>query len=96
MKVLQILPSLEVGGVERGVIDLARAMKRRGEEMVVISSGGPLVQELQKIGVPHYALPVQQKSLFSLFLVSHAIGLAYGTSTPRFCQVCGSFVVFCE
>ncbi len=70
MKSLQILPSLHVGGVERGVIDLARAFKKRGEETVVISSGGELVAELQKIGVTHYTLPVHQKSLFSLGLVS--------------------------
>ncbi|HXV28304.1 MAG TPA: lipopolysaccharide heptosyltransferase II [bacterium] len=69
MKALQILPSLEVGGVERGVLDLARAMKKEGHECVVISSGGELVQELQKMGVKHYTLPVHQKSLFSLFLV---------------------------
>lgn len=70
MKILQILPSLEVGGVERGVIDLSRAVKKRGEEMIVISSGGALVTELQKIGVKHYQLPVHKKSFFSLGLVS--------------------------
>jgi lipopolysaccharide heptosyltransferase II len=69
MKILQILPALDVGGVERGVIDLARGMKQRGHETVVISSGGPLVAELKKIGVPHYELPVHKKSLFSLFLI---------------------------
>lgn len=69
MKVLQVLPSLNVGGVERGVIDLARAMKKRGEETVIISSGGSLVGELQKIGVRHYTLPVHKKSPFSLTLV---------------------------
>ncbi|MFZ5801807.1 MAG: lipopolysaccharide heptosyltransferase II [Candidatus Omnitrophota bacterium] len=69
MKVLQILPSLEVGGVERGVIDLVRAMKERGEGVVVVSSGGRLVTELQRIGVTHYTLPVHQKSLLALSLV---------------------------
>ncbi|MBN1688200.1 MAG: lipopolysaccharide heptosyltransferase II [Candidatus Omnitrophica bacterium] len=69
MRVLQLLPSLEVGGVERGVIDLAKGMKQRGESIVVISSGGQLVAELQKMGIPHYALPVHRKSLFSLSLV---------------------------
>jgi lipopolysaccharide heptosyltransferase II len=69
MKVLQILPSLEVGGVERGVVDLARTMKRRGHETVVISSGGELVTELQKMGIPHYALPVHQKTIFALGVV---------------------------
>lgn len=69
MRVLQVLPSLHVGGVERGVIDLARAMKKRGEYPVVLSSGGELVAELQKIGVPHYELPVHKKSLLGLALV---------------------------
>lgn len=69
MRVLQILPELNVGGVERGVIDLSRALKARGEEVQVISNGGKLVQDLIKIGVPHYELPVHQKSLWSLRLV---------------------------
>ncbi len=70
MKILQILPSLELGGVERGAVDFARALKRRGHECVVISSGGELVKELQKMGTQHYELPVHQKSIFSLGLVS--------------------------
>jgi len=70
MKTLQILPSLDVGGVERGVIDLARAVKSRGDEIIVISSGGPLVAQLHKLGVTHYTLPVHKKSLFSLYLVN--------------------------
>lgn len=69
MRVLQILPELNVGGVERGVIDLARAFKARGEEIQVISNGGSLVEELVKLGVPHYTLPVHRKSIFSLGLV---------------------------
>jgi len=69
MKILQMLPSLEVGGVERGVIDLARGMKSRGHQAPVMSSGGSLVAELSKIGVPHYQLPVHKKSLSSLALV---------------------------
>ncbi len=69
MRVLQVLPELNVGGVERGVIDLARAMKKHGEEIHVMSRGGALVQELVKMGVPHYALPVHDKSIWSLRLV---------------------------
>ncbi len=43
--------------------------------MVVISSGGALLNELQKIGVTHYTLPVHRKSLFSLFLVPKIVGI---------------------
>ena len=73
MKILQILPALELGGVERGTLDLARALKARGEGSVVISAGGALVQELQKEGIPHYTLPVGQKSIFSLSLVPRIV-----------------------
>lgn len=69
MKVLQLLPALELGGTERGVVDLAKAMKKEGYETIIVSSGGALVAELQKTGIPHYGLPVHQKSLASLFLV---------------------------
>lgn len=69
MKVLQILPRLELGGVERGTVDLSRAFKAKGVGVVVVSSGGALVRELEKEGIPHYTLPVAQKSLFSLSVV---------------------------
>ncbi len=77
MKVLQLLPSLEVGGVERGVVDLARAMKKIGVETVVISSGGELVGELRKMGVAHYTLPVHKKSLLSLKLVPKIVEIIH-------------------
>lgn len=73
MKILQILPSLQVGGVERGVIDIVRGLKQRGHESVVISSGGELVAELQKMGITHYEFPVHKKSLFSLGLVGRIV-----------------------
>ncbi len=73
MKTLQLLPSLEVGGVERGVVDLAKSMTARGHKTVVISSGGALVQELQRMGVTHYTLGVHEKSLFALRLVPQIV-----------------------
>ncbi len=73
MKVLQILPALELGGVERGTVDLARALKLKGIEVVVISEGGALVQELEREKIPHYTLPVGKKSLFSLSLVPRLV-----------------------
>lgn len=75
MKVLQLLPSLEVGGVERGVIDLARAMTRLGHQTIVISSGGQLVSDLEKMGVAHYQLPIHRKSLLTLGLVPKVVGI---------------------
>ncbi len=69
MRVLQILPELNHGGVERGTIDLALALKARGHDPYVVSNGGVLVKQLEKAKVHHISLPVHKKSLSSLFLV---------------------------
>ena len=66
MNILQILPSLDVGGVETGTIDLARYLVNKKHKAVVISGGGRLVKELDKIGARHYTLPVGKKSLFGV------------------------------
>lgn len=66
MNVLQILPELVVGGVETGTVDLALSLVEKGHKAVVVSSGGPLVGRLEKIGVKHYRLPVHKKSPFTI------------------------------
>ena len=68
MKVLQILPQLNIGGVERGTLDLSKALIQNGHDAFVISGGGILVNELEKSGATHYEIPVHIKSLKTLFL----------------------------
>jgi len=68
MKVLQILPQLNIGGVERGTLDLSKALIQNGHDAFVISGGGILVNELEKSGATHYEMPVHIKSLKTLFL----------------------------
>lgn len=63
MHILQLLPSLEVGGVERGVLDLTKGLIARGHRVSVISCGGPLVERLTQLGGTHYQLPIHEKSL---------------------------------
>lgn len=66
MKILQILPELNVGGVETGTVDFAKYLIANGHQSVVISNGGKLVADLEKNGTKHYRLPVHKKSLFSI------------------------------
>lgn len=66
MRILQILPELNVGGVETGTIDFAKYLVRHGHGSVVVSDGGKLVAELEKDGSKHYALPVHRKSLWTM------------------------------
>lgn len=69
MKILQILPELNAGGVERGTLEVARHLVSAGHEAVVVSNGGRLVEELEKAGARHITLPVHRKSLGSLLQV---------------------------
>lgn len=66
MKILQILPEFNVGGVERGTVDFSKYLIRHGHRAIVISNGGKLVAELEQSGVKHYVLPVHKKSLWSI------------------------------
>ena len=69
MKVLQILPELNSGGVERGTLEVAGYLVKQGHEALVVSAGGRQVGDLEKLGARHITMPVHKKSLASLFQV---------------------------
>ncbi|MDI3316747.1 MAG: glycosyltransferase [Bacillota bacterium] len=50
--------ALDLGGAETHVVSLARALRRRGWEVEVTSSGGRLVSRLEEAGIPHHFLPL--------------------------------------
>lgn len=52
--VLQVLPAMTVGGVERGVVEVAKHLRARRVRGLVASADGPLVAQLE--GVPHICL----------------------------------------
>lgn len=62
LKVLQVLPALDGGGVERGTLEIARALVSAGHESVVLSRGGRLVAQLMAEGSRHIALDLGRKS----------------------------------
>jgi len=67
MHVLQLLPQLEVGGVERGVLDLSEGLMARGHRVSVVSAGGALVEPLTRMGAAHHTLPIGEKSPAALW-----------------------------
>ena len=66
--IIQVLPALNQGGVERGTIEIATALQQAGIPNYVVSSGGKMVPELTKIGVEHITLPVASKNPFKMWL----------------------------
>jgi len=69
LTVVQALPALEVGGVERGTLEVARELVRHGHRAVVISAGGALVPELEAAGAEHLGLAIGRKRPGTLWLV---------------------------
>jgi glycosyltransferase involved in cell wall biosynthesis len=60
--VLQVVPSLVSGGVERGTVDLAAALVAAGWTAYVASAGGPMEHLLARAGAHHLSLPLASKN----------------------------------
>lgn len=66
MKILMTLMGLEIGGAETHVVELAKELARRGNEIVIASNGGVFVQELADAGIRHISLPMHSRKLRNL------------------------------
>lgn len=66
LTVVQMLPELEGGGVERGTLEVGRYLAGKGHQSIVISGGGRLVSQLEKEGSRHITWTVGSKSPLSL------------------------------
>lgn len=73
MTILQILPMLDVGGVETGTVDLSKELIKRGHKVIVVSGGGKMVSELLDMKARHIKLPVYKKSLFIVMAMVKAL-----------------------
>lgn len=69
LTVLQVVPALQGGGVERSTLEVAAALVRRGHRSLVVSGAGQLVPELLAAGSEHVCWPIGRKSPLTLALV---------------------------
>ncbi|MEQ9115266.1 MAG: glycosyltransferase family 4 protein [Rickettsiales bacterium] len=65
--VLQVLPELYTGGVERGTVDLSKELVNQNYKSLVASSGGVLVSSIKNQGGHHINLPLKSKNPISMF-----------------------------
>jgi glycosyltransferase involved in cell wall biosynthesis len=65
--ILQVLPALRSGGVERGTLEIAEAQIAAGFRAIVTSSGGEMVPALEALGAKHITLPLTAKAPFALW-----------------------------
>lgn len=64
--ILQILPSLTSGGIERGVIEVNNYLAKNGYKSLVLSSGGKMVYQVEQGGGKHITLNVATKNPFKM------------------------------
>lgn len=64
--VMQVLPELEGGGVERGTLEMGRYLVEQGHHSLVVSAGGRLVDQLEEERSQHIKIPVGSKSPLAL------------------------------
>ena len=62
LTVVQLLPALHSGGVERSTLEIADALVRAGHRAIVVSAGGRLVPQLEASGAEHVVLEIGRKS----------------------------------
>jgi glycosyltransferase involved in cell wall biosynthesis len=60
--VLQVLPALEGGGVERGTVEITAAIAQAGGRALVASAGGRMAGLVERAGGRNFLLPLNSKS----------------------------------
>ncbi len=67
MTIVQLVPDLHSGGVEKGALEVARAIVDAGHRSLVISAGGRLVETLEQQGSQHILWNLGKKTPFTFF-----------------------------
>lgn len=65
--ILQVLPSLVTGGVERGTVEITEAIAGAEGTALVASAGGPMVAMIEHAGGTHVTLPLKTKSPLAIW-----------------------------
>ena len=63
MKILMATMALDIGGAETHIVELSKALVRRGHEVLIVSNGGVYVPEAEEAGVRHYEAPLHRRAV---------------------------------
>ncbi|MBR0554960.1 glycosyltransferase family 4 protein [Ciceribacter sp. L1K23] len=72
-RILQLLPALGDGGVERSALEMAEFLSGRGIKNWVASAGGPLVEAVEAAGAVHVTVPVGTKAPWRMISAARAV-----------------------
>ena len=100
MKILLLTTHLNIGGISTYVLSLAKALKAKGHDVFVASSGGTLVAELTTGGVSHLKIDIRTKSeispkvfkaIFDIYRIAKRLDIDVIHAQTRVTQVVGFF-----
>jgi len=80
LTVVQMLPALNSGGVERGTLDLSKYLVENGHRSIVIAKPGKMAEELIADGGELIPWPVGEKSLLTFRFISKVRSLLINQS----------------
>jgi len=95
--IAQILPALNTGGVERGVIEISKSLNDNGFKSIVLSSGGHMVPQLRRTGTTHYELNVNTKNPFKWLKIRKQVKLILEKENVDLIHLCSrapAWIVF--
>ena len=72
--ILQVLPSLDTGGVERGTVEMVQAITGAGGQAIVASAGGRMVGQVERAGGRHVAVKLMTKDPLNIYLNAGRLG----------------------
>lgn len=71
--ILQVLPELRTGGVERGTVEITQAIAKTGWKALVASAGGSMMPQVVYAGGEHITLPLTTKNPIKILQNAKAI-----------------------
>ena len=72
-RILQIIPSMEIGGAERTVLEITAFLKNTNYTSLVLTSGGKLIKDLEKLNIEVIKHPIDKKN--PLLIIKNIIEL---------------------
>lgn len=77
--ILQVLPRLEAGGVERGTVEMSQAITQAGGTALVASAGGRMAPSVERAGGRHITLPLAGKGPVNIWRNTARLGAVIKT-----------------
>jgi polysaccharide pyruvyl transferase CsaB len=63
LKILMATMSLGIGGAETHIVELAKELRRRGIDVVIVSNGGVYAADILASGITHYDAPLHKRNI---------------------------------